>query len=170
MMEFIFSMLKDGFFAAIAAMGFAAISNPSPKVIPWCCLAAACGHMTRYLLMTAAGWHLVFASFIASCVIGFLSLPMAGHIKTPAEFISFPALLPMVPGMYAYRAIQSIVYCIQVPEEGPFMHYMYLLMSNGIIFTVTILGMVIGATLPIFAFNKYSFSVTKQSKQWNSGR
>ena len=95
---------------------------------------------------------------------------MAGHIRTPAEFISFPALLPMVPGMYAYRAVQAIVYCIQVPDEAAFMHYMYLLTYNGIIFIVTILGMVIGATLPIFAFTKYSFSVTKQSRKWNSGR
>ena len=154
------AVLRDGFFAAVAAMGFAAISNPSPKVLPWCCLAAACGHMTRYLLMTCAGWH----------VTGLISLPMAGRIKTPAEFISFPALLPMVPGMYAYRAVQAIVYCLRVSEEGAFMHYMYLLTYNGIVFMVTILGMVIGATLPIFAFTKYSFSVTKQTKRWNSDR
>ncbi len=164
------AVLRDGFFAAVAAMGFAAISNPSPRVLPWCCLAAACGHMTRFLLMTCAGWHLATASFIASCVAGLISLPMAGRIKTPAEFISFPALLPMVPGMYAYRAVQAIVYCLRVSEEGAFMHYMYLLTYNGIVFMVTILGMVIGATLPIFAFTKYSFSVTKQSKRWNSGR
>ena len=126
--------------------------------------------MTRFLLMTCAGWHLATASFIASCVAGLISLPMAGRIKTPAEFISFPALLPMVPGMYAYRAVQAIVYCLRVSEEGAFMHYMYLLTYNGIVFMVTILGMVIGATLPIFAFTKYSFSVTKQTKRWNSGR
>ncbi len=163
MMEILWNILKDGLFSAIAAMGFAAISNPSPKVLPWCCLAGACGHMSRYLLMNLAGWHLAIASFAASCVIGLISLPMARHIKTPAEFISFPALLPMVPGMYAYRAVQAIVYCIHISDESSFMHYMYLLMSNGIVFIVTILGMVIGATLPIFAFNKYSFSVTKKS-------
>ncbi|HBH21653.1 MAG TPA: threonine/serine exporter [Rikenellaceae bacterium] len=170
MISILLSLLKDGFFAALAAMGFAAISNPSPRVLPWCCLAAACGHMTRFLLMTYAGWHLTIASFIASCVIGLISLPMAGHIKTPAEFISFPALLPMVPGMYAYRAVQAIVYCIQIPDECAFMHYMYLLTYNGIIFIVTILGMVVGATLPIFAFTKYSFSVTKQTRRWNSDK
>ena len=45
-----------------------------------------------------------------------------------------------------------------------------ILTYNGIVFMVTILGMVIGATLPIFAFTKYSFSVTKQTKRWNSGK
>ena len=98
-MELFFLIIKDGIFAAIAAIGFSSISNPSPRVFPLCASIAAAGHMTRYVLMNIYGFQLTVGSMLGALVIGFLALPAAKIIKTPAECISFPALLPMVPGM-----------------------------------------------------------------------
>lgn len=158
-----FLLLKDGIFAAIAAIGFSSISNPPKRVFFPCALIAAFGHMTRYWLMNVQDFHLTYASLIASLVIGLLSLPAAKAIKAPAECISFPALLPMVPGMYAYRFVQSVVQCLAAHGEDTFMHYLYLLKMNWMTCMLTIIAMVVGALLPIFIFKKFSFTVTKKT-------
>ena len=160
-MELFFLIIKDGIFAAIAAIGFSSISNPSPRVFPLCASIAAAGHMTRYVLMNIYGFQLTVGSMLGSLVIGFLALPAAKIIKTPAECISFPALLPMVPGMYAYRTIQSLLHCLGSFSEPTFMHYLYLLRFNWMTCMVTIIAMVVGVMLPILLFQNFSFKVTK---------
>lgn len=160
-MAVFFLILKDGIFAAIAAIGFSSISNPSKNVYPMCAIIAALGHMTRYILMNIYDFHLTPASMAAALVIGFLSLPAAKLIKSPAECISYPALLPMVPGMYAYRTIQALTHCISSASEPTFMHYLFLLRSNWMTCIATIIAMVVGVTLPIFIFKNFSFKVTK---------
>lgn len=162
-MGLFFLLLKDGIFAAIAAIGFSSISNPPKRVFAPCAFVAAMGHMTRYWLMNVQDFHLTYASLIASLVIGLLALPAAKMVKSPAECISFPALLPMVPGMYAYRTIQSVVQCLAAHGEDTFMHYMYLLKMNWMTCMLTIIAMVVGALLPIFIFKKFSFAVTRNT-------
>ena len=115
MMTYLFNILQDGFFAAIAAIGFASISNPPRQAYKYCALIAALGHATRYVLTHNAygEMHLIGASFIASLVIGVLTVFLAPRAKCPAETFSFPALLPMIPGMYAYRTIEAGRTCFQ---------------------------------------------------------
>ena len=43
MMTYLFNILQDGFFAAIAAIGFASISNPPRQAYKYCALIAALG-------------------------------------------------------------------------------------------------------------------------------
>ena len=163
MMTYLFNILQDGVFAAIAAIGFASISNPPRQAYKYCALIAALGHATRYVLTHNAygEMHLIGASFIASLVIGVLTVFLAPRAKCPAETFSFPALLPMIPGMYAYRTIEALLLCLTNQEEHAFNHYFYLLSYNGLTCTFIILGMVVGATLPIFLFKNTSFKATR---------
>lgn|SRR5574344_652541 len=159
----ILEIIQDGIFAAIAAIGFSSISQPPMKAYPVCALLAAVGHSIRFILMShLVGMGIVMACMFASLSIGFLSIPMARYIHCPAETFSFPSLLPMIPGMYAYRTIQSLVFCLQNNVESHFMHYFYLLAYNGLTTLSVITIMVIGVTMPIFMFKRLSFKVTKQ--------
>ena len=67
----------------------------------------------------------------------------------------------MIPGMYAYRTIEALLLCLTHSGETHFMHYLYLLTYNGLTCTFIILGMVIGATVPVFLFKKLSFTATR---------
>ena len=62
-MNIFFELLEDGIFASIAAIGFASISNPPRKAYPFCAGIAAAGHITRYILMNFAGYHIILSSF-----------------------------------------------------------------------------------------------------------
>lgn len=158
-----FQFLSDGLFAAIAAIGFAAISNPPRRAYPYCAVIAAMGHSLRFLLMNLSyiSLHIVLASTLAAFVIGSLAVLLSPMAKMPAETCLFPSLLPMIPGIYAYKFFGGAAMCLFSSEERSFMHYFYLMATNGQTCLFIILGMVIGATLPIFIFKRISFTATR---------
>ena len=153
--------IEDCLFASIAAIGFGSISNVPVKAFTGCAILAAAGHGTRTLLTGHLDIGIIPASLVGSLIIGLRSIPVASHWKAPAESMSFPALLPMIPGMYAYRAIQALIACLQHSSETDFMHQLYLLNYNGLICCTIILLMFLGVTVPIFCFKRYSFSATR---------
>ena len=154
-------VLQDCIFASIAAIGFGSISNLPVTAFSGCAILAAAGHATRSLLMGELGISIIWASFIGGLVIGLLSIPVSARWKSPAESMSFPALLPMIPGMYAYRTIQAFLACVQHVHEADFMHQLYLLNYNGFVCSLIVLLMFVGVTVPIFCFKNVSFSATR---------
>ena len=93
--------LQDALFAAIAAIGFAAISDPPRKAYLYCATIAAAGHSVRFLLMHA--------------------------------------------------------------DESSFPHYFYLFAHNGMTCLFILLGMTVGATVPIFLLKRISFRATRDA-------
>ena len=157
------NILQDGFYAAIAAIGFASISNPPKRAYMYCAIIAAIGHSIRYILTNNGIYqgHIIAASTIAAFAIGLTAVYFAPKAKCPAETCFFPALLPMIPGMYAYRTIGALLLCLYHKEEEIFSHYFYLLAYNGFTCIFIVMGMVIGAMIPIFLFKNISFQATR---------
>lgn len=155
--------LQDAFFSALAAIGFAAISNPPRRAYLYCALIAAAGHSARFLMMSDSflGLHIVIATTIASFIIGVLAVLFSPIVKTPPETCLFPSLLPMIPGIYAYRTFGGMIMCLYQGREGDFDHYFYLFASNGLTCLFILLGMVIGAVIPIFMMKDISFQATR---------
>ncbi len=157
------NIFEDGFFASIAAIGFSSISNTPRRAYLTCALIAAVGHAIRYMLTLPilGGVHIILASTVAAFAVGLFAVLFASRIKCPAEVCFFPALLPMIPGMYAYRTIEALLSCLYHTQEEVFVHYFYLFAYNGLTCTFIILGMVIGATVPVFLLKKLSFTATR---------
>lgn len=154
--------IADGLFAAVAAIGFAIISNPPRKALIICAMLACIGHGIRYFLMHNTGLMLdqVTASTIAGFTIGLLAVPFAMRIHCPAECFAFPSLLPMVPGMFAYKAIRDLINIVRLPDEYT-MEYVSRFFSNASLTILVMFGMVVGCIIPIFIFHRQSFSVTR---------
>lgn len=161
MNDMLLNIFQDGFFAAIAAVGFASISHPPRNAYAWCAVIAAVGHAVRYVLTTLLAVHIIAASTLAAFTIGLLAVYAAPRAKCPAETCLFPALLPMIPGMYAYRTVEGLLLCLYHSEEAAFMHNIYMLAYNGFTCAFIVLGMVLGATIPIYLFKKISFRATR---------
>ena len=154
-------IVLDGAFAALAGIGFMSISNPPRLAYPAVAALAAVGHSIRFMLMNLGGMSISLACLFAALSIGFLAIPAARLVHCPAETFSFPSLLPMIPGMYAYRTVQAVVNCLQTSDEAEFMHWLYMLAYNGLTALCAIMLMVIGVTVPIFILKKHSFDVTR---------
>ncbi|MDE6010482.1 MAG: threonine/serine exporter family protein [Muribaculaceae bacterium] len=160
-MEIALKLLLDMVFAGIAAVGFAAISNTPRHVLKFCALIAALGHVSRYCMINFLGCHLVVASLVGALVVGLLAIIIAPKLRCPPETFSFPSLLPMIPGIYAYRTIQALALSLTTSSEEEFQHWFYLFESNGLITIFVVMAMVIGQMLPILIFPHISFSSTK---------
>ncbi|MCM1170469.1 MAG: threonine/serine exporter family protein [Bacteroides sp.] len=150
--------------AAFAALGFGAVSNPSRRSIPCIMALAAVGYAARYLLMQWVELDIATSTLAASLLMGFGSLWLGGRIKCPMTTLYIPALLPFVPGMYAYKAVFSIILFMQNinTPAAAFLHLNDFFLN--VIVTVTvILCMTVGASLPMFIFSRKAKSLTRYS-------
>lgn len=160
----ILEIIEDGFFAAIAAVGFAAISRPPKRAYIVCACLAAVGHSLRYLLMSGdvAGMHIVVATALAAFVVGLLAVIISPVAKVPAETCLYPSLLPMIPGIYAYKSFGGLAMCLFGASQANYQYYFYQFSFNGMMCIFILIGMVLGATLPIFMFKNISFQATRK--------
>lgn len=163
-LSFAIAIVLDGLLAAVAAIGFAVISNPPRKAILISAFLAACGHGMRYFLMHCASiqYPIAAASFIAAFLIGVLSIPFAKRIHCPAEVFSFPSLLPMIPGMFAYKTILCLTKFLHAGTQEAAGQYLVELCKNGFTTIFVLFALVVGVAIPIFIFHRQSFSITRK--------
>lgn len=155
-------ILQDALFAAMAAVGFAAISRPPRRAYLCCVAAAAAGHSLRFILMNyPPTLHIIPATLVASFVVGLLAVLMSPLARFPAETCLFPALLPMIPGIYAYKTFGGIAMSLLAERPDAFSHYFDICAYNGLMTLGILVCMVVGATLPIFMLKKIAFQATR---------
>lgn len=150
----------DALFAAIAAIGFASISRLPLRAYVCCAALAAVGHSLRFVLM-GASIHIVGASLVASTAIGVMAVFLSPLAHTPAEACFLPSLLPMIPGIYAYRSLAGLAMCTLSSSAESFAVGFYRFGANGLVCAAVLTAMVAGATLPVLIFNKISFRATR---------
>lgn len=160
-MNFLTELALDGLLAAMAAAGFAVISNPPQKAVYLSALLAAIGHALRYFLINHTAIDIVTATVIASFTIGMITIFFAKLIHCPPEVFSFPSLLPMIPGMYAYKTFMSLMYFIQAKEPSVMQATMVDILHNGALTVLILFGLVLGVSLPLFIFHRQSFLMTR---------
>lgn len=161
----ILDILSDGIFAAVAAIGFGAISDPPLRAFPTIALLGGIGHAIRFCLMHYLGVDIATASFCASFAIGMGSMLLGKRIYCPMTVLYIPALLPMIPGMYAYKIVFSLIMFMKTMNMPELQEkYLLGLFTNSIVTCSVIFMLAIGATIPLFLFVKRAFSMTRHEK------
>ncbi|MDO4707698.1 MAG: threonine/serine exporter family protein [Porphyromonadaceae bacterium] len=155
------NILLDGLYAALAAIGFAAVSNPPKQSFIYVPILAALGHMLRFVLMTHWSVDIALATFLASVLIGAIGIYFAYRARFPSEVFAFPALLPMIPGMYAYRSLLGMIRFMETTDPNLKEAYLPQIFSNAITATTTMFALGVGVAIPLFLFYKASFRMTR---------
>lgn len=156
-------ILSDALFAAVAAIGFGAISDPPMRAFPRIALMAAVGHSLRFCLMNYAQMDIATASLCAAIVIGMGSLWLGRGARCPMTVLYIPALLPMIPGIYAYKTVFSLIMFMQsLNDPGEGMQYMQQFFLNATVSFSVVIMLAAGATLPIFVFNRRAYMLTRR--------
>lgn len=125
------------------------------------------GHALRFCLMDT-GVDIASASLCASVAIGIGSLLLGGRIHCPMTVLFIPALLPMIPGMYAYKTVFSMIMFMQNLDDPSAAGYLAAIVRNGFVTFSVIFMLAAGAAAPIFLFNKRAHSLTRNKKQIRS--
>jgi uncharacterized membrane protein YjjB (DUF3815 family) len=156
-------ILADSVLAAIAGIGFGAISYPPARAFKYIAVLAAVGHAFRFFLMNYCDVDIATASFFASLTIGLFSLWFGKVSRCPMTVLYIPALLPMIPGMYAYKSVFALVMFMQnLGDTTLAEQYQRELLSNLIVTVSTVFLLAVGATLLIFILPKWVYSLTRQ--------
>lgn len=155
-------VLTDGLFAAIAGIGFGAISDPPLRVFKYIAFLAAIGHALRFCLINLLSIDIATASFFAASLIGFVSLALGKRGKCPMTVLYIPALLPMIPGKFAYNVVFSLIMALQSLNNQVEMNkYMSDFFSNSLVTFSVLFALTIGATLPMLLYPKLAYSLTR---------
>ncbi|MFV0290105.1 MAG: threonine/serine exporter family protein [Mangrovibacterium sp.] len=160
-------IIIDMVFAAIAGMGFGAISNPPIRSFKFIAILASVGHVLRYVLMNYFDINISTASFFGALLVGFGSIILGRRNKVPATVLSIPALLPMIPGKFAYNMVFSLIMFMQNLDNDELKaKFMDMFFSNTIIAGSTLFLLAAGVSLPMLMFPKYTLSFTRNSKYY----
>lgn len=161
-------ILYDAGFAAVAGIGFGAISDPPMKAFPFIALLSALGHATRFCLMHYAGVDIASASLMGALVIGFGSFCAGKRIHCPMTVLSMPSLLPMIPGIYFYKTVLSLIMFLRCSgDAGQSVIYMQGIWSNFLFAFTTTFNLALGVTLPHFLFREKALSLTRKINRYS---
>ncbi|MFN8376313.1 MAG: threonine/serine exporter family protein [Anaerolineae bacterium] len=113
MVTLLLTILQDAFWSGLAAMGFAILFNVPRNLLPTCALFGALGHAVRTLLVSF-GLSIEPATLAAAAFVGFLGTYWAQRLAVPAPIFTVTGAIPMVPGVFAYRAMIGVLSVISV--------------------------------------------------------
>jgi uncharacterized membrane protein YjjB (DUF3815 family) len=147
--EFLLPLLNDFVFAALAGVGFCLATNPPLRIVPLVAVFAGLGHALRFGLAEWGQVGISTGSLLAGLAIGLSSVIATMRLRVPAEFFAFPALLPMIPGMYAYKAILSLLNFVEAGSLAAKEQWLLLTADNGIVALLVVCALGAGALIPI---------------------
>ncbi|KFZ39224.1 membrane protein [Shewanella mangrovi] len=107
-MSLLLLLLNDAFFAAIPAIGFAMLFNVPKRFLIFCAIAGAIGHCAR-TVMLRYGLPIEWATFVAAALIGVITIAFAKRHLAPPLLYAVAAIIPMIPGSYAFNTVIAIV-------------------------------------------------------------
>ncbi|MCW7554461.1 threonine/serine exporter family protein [Endozoicomonas gorgoniicola] len=146
-------LLERCLWAAIAALGFATLFTVPLRAF-WVVASLA---MIGYALRSAGmffGLNLVVATLIASCSIGILAIQAAHWVHTPTTVFMAPAVIPMVPGVFAYRTMMGLLEISSTQSAS--VELLSTTAHNGLTAGFTLLSLAIGVSLPSLMFRNKS--------------
>ncbi|MBE3022150.1 threonine/serine exporter family protein [Campylobacter sp. RM13119] len=164
MFELFLATMIDALFAAVAGLGFAYASSPPAKTLAFSALIAAISHASRFLILQMQILNITVATLIASFLAGILGMFFAKRLKVPAEIIAFPALLPMVPGIYAYKSILALFSFIKSDDASEKTNLLIIFFDNALTTAGVAIAMGVGVSITLLLFYEQSLMITRGAR------
>ncbi len=115
------NLFADAFWAAVAAVGFAVLFNVPRRTLIGCSACGALGHASRTFLVNT-GWsgasQIVTATLIGATLVGTLGFLLARRYQMPTITFTVSGVIPMFPGIFAYRAMLDILHIAGIINIG----------------------------------------------------
>nr|WP_198926669.1 threonine/serine exporter family protein [Vibrio genomosp. F10] len=148
MMTLLLGLANDMLFAAIPAVGFALVFNVPQRALVYCALGGAIGHGSRYLMMHF-GVPIEWATFFAATLVGMIGVHWSHRFLAHPKVFTVAAMIPMVPGVFAFKAMIAIV---EMNQQGYSPELVAVLFDNFLKAMFIIAGLAIGLAMPGLLF------------------
>ena len=157
-------ILIKGFWAGFAAIGFAILFNvPQRTILPIWCIGAM-GGLIKFTTMSF-GISVVFASFFGAVAVGFVAIQMA-HVKdSPPLIFSIPSVLPMIPGVFAYKFMLGMISLTNIENADASLQTLVETVNNGAKMMFVLIALGTGVAIPMILTRKESVKNSKFNKK-----
>ncbi len=153
-----------GFWAGIAAIGFAVLFNvPRRTLFPIWCI----GAMGGLIKFTAMNFEtgIVFASFMGAVAVGIVAIQMA-HLKdSPPLVFSIPSVIPMIPGVFAYKFMLGMIDLINLEKSDTYLQTLIETVNNGAKMMFVLIALGTGVAIPMLLTRKESVKKSEFNKK-----
>ncbi len=149
------TLLYKSIWGGIAAIGFAALFNVPARSLFHIFLFGGIGVLLKFLLLHF-GANIALASLIGAVAIGFLSIPAAHYKHTPPLIFYIPAVIPMIPGIFAYRMILGLITLTGNVKTPNYNTVLLETMNYGLKVLFILISLSVGVVIPMLLLRKES--------------
>ncbi|MEP7143857.1 MAG: threonine/serine exporter family protein [Ferruginibacter sp.] len=147
-------VLSKTFWCGCGAVGFAILFNVPPRTLFPIWISGATGGFLKFMLLQSAV-GVVPASFVGALAVGISSIPIAHFRHAPPMIFAIPAVIPLIPGVFAYRTMLGLIKLTS--NIGP--DYSIILsetVNNGAKTLFIIMSLAMGVAVPMHLMRKES--------------
>jgi len=148
-------LLEKGIWFGLAAVGFAILFNvPTRTLIP-IFIMGALGGLTK-LQMLSLDLNVIISTLVGAALIGFLSILFAHKKHAPPPIFAIPAVIPMVPGIFAYRMMLGLINLAGDVNQATYNQILSETINNGLKVMLILMSLAGGVGIPMLITRKES--------------
>jgi uncharacterized membrane protein YjjB (DUF3815 family) len=146
---------EKGIWFGMAAAGFAVLFNVPTRTLLPIFLMGALGGLTK-VTMIHCDINVIGASFAGATFIGFLSIFFAHDKHAPPPIFAIPAVIPMVPGIFAYRMMIGLISLAGKIDNTAYTRILSETTNNGLKVMFILMSLAAGVGVPMLITRKES--------------
>ncbi len=146
-------LLINAFWSGLAALGFGILFKIPKRVIITVFFLGFFAGLVKFFVLQN-GFNIASATFLAALSVGFLAIAFAKRVAKPTVVFIIPAIIPMIPGYFAYQVILNIrkfIFFHQATNNQVFLNHIF---YYGFMTLIILFAISIGVSLPMLIVGK----------------
>ena len=107
----------------------------------------------------------VFASFLGAVAVGVLAIQMAHMRNSPPLVFSIPSVIPMVPGIFAYKFMLGMIALTSIEKTDIYLQTLIETVNNGSKMMFVLISLGTGVAIPMLLTRKESIKKSDFNKK-----
>ena len=150
-------LTEKGLCAGIAGIGFGILFNvPVRAILPIGIMGALAGFVKFTLMSDLFHLNIIIATLFGTILVGMLSI-VSAHIRhAPPPIFAIPAVIPLVPGILAYKVMLGLISLADKPDPATYTTIMAETVNNGLKVMFILMSLAGGVGFPLLITRKES--------------
>ena len=147
-------ILAKAFWCGWAALGFSILFNAPDRALVPAWLGGFLAGLVKFSLLSA-DVGIITSSFAAALAIGIAGIPISHWRHVPPTIFTIPSVIPLVPGVFAYRAMLGMIKLAGPIDDGYPMIISEAVRSS-VITLFVVMAIAVGVVAPMMILGKDS--------------
>ena len=161
-------ILTKAFWCGCAAAGFGILFNTPTRALLSIWLGGFAAGLIKFLVLDPGiGAGMILSSFLAGTFAGVVAISLAQWREVPQIIIAIPAVIPLVPGIFAYRAMMGLMKLAK-QSGSQYTDVISDTVYNGVMAFFVIMAITFGLSIPLIAMRIPWINSILQKKQPSS--